>query len=216
MALTQHWKCDDNAASTAVVATVGTNGTLAGGDNTSAITVVDGPGTALTRSLDLDGTNDTIDISASSISFASGAAWSVMAWIKFDALGTNRAIFGVSAAGTSRVIVLGAGNVVRVSGSADSDFTVSLTTGVWYHVAVTHTAGNATRVFIDGTESSTGSVTKAETFAPTFIGRANAFRMHGPICDVRVYNSDESANLATIMAEKDLAASNTGAFFSLL
>jgi hypothetical protein len=218
MALTQRWKCDDNAASTTVIATTGTNGTLAGGDNTSAITVVDGPGTALTRSLDLDGTNDTIDISASSISFASGAAWSISAWVKVDAFSSNLAILGLSGATTNRIQLQAAGTPVRVSlSSGDTDFTVSaVSTGAWHHVLVTHSAANALRVFLNGTESSTGAVTVAQTFAPTFIGRANAFRWNGKVCDVRVYDSDESANVATIMAEKNLAASNTGAFFSLL
>lgn len=207
MALVQQWKCQDNAASTTVVATVGTNGVLEGGDNTSTISVVDGPGTAFPRSLDLNGTDDVIDVSGSSLSFASGTAFSFAWWFKFDALGANRALMGVTGANTSRCIWNQGTNNFDVSGSSGtSSFAFSaLTTGVWYHVLLTRTAGNSVRCFLDAVESVTGAISIAQTFAPTRIGRANTLRHNGRICDVRVYDSDESANVATIMAEKDAA-----------
>lgn len=206
MAIVQHWKLQDNAADTTVVATVGTNGTLAGGDNTSTISVVDGPGTAFTRSLDLNGTNDTIDISSSSISFASGSEWSLSAWFKVDAFGANRSLIGNSAATTNLIQLQSTANAFRVTlSSGDNDFAVpTISTGTWNHVLVSRTTGNAVRLFLNGTESSTGSITIAQTFAPTFIGRANAFRWDGKVCDVRIYDSDESANVGTIIAQKDL------------
>lgn len=205
MSLVQHWKCQDNAASTTVVAAVGTNASLVGGDNTSAITVGSGPGTALSSALDLDGTNDYFDVSGASISFASGTTFTFAAWFKFDSLALTRAFIGIDGANTSRILIANATNQVQISGtSGTSNFTIpALSTGTWYHLLVSRTAGNTVRVFWDGVESSTGGLSIAQTFAPVRIGRANTLRHNGPICDVRVYNSDESANVAAIMAEKD-------------
>lgn len=201
MALIQQWRCQDNAANTTVLATVGTNATLLGGDNTSAISVASGPGTALPRSLDLDGTNDRIDISGSSISFASGSAFTVCGWVQPDAT-ASRNIFGVTGTSVGRVSINSSTSITVVSNS----FTVGTisTGGVWYHLLVSRTTGNSVRVFLDGVESSTGALTISSTFAPTRIGEANGNRFDGNIADLRVYNSDESANVLAIMAEADL------------
>jgi hypothetical protein len=59
--LVGYWKCDDNAASTTIVASVGSNGTLQGGDNTEDKNNADAvQGTSLL----LNGTDDYIDLSA--------------------------------------------------------------------------------------------------------------------------------------------------------
>lgn len=205
MALTQKWLCQDNTASTTVVASVGTNGTLEGGDNTSAISVSDGPGTALLRSLDLDGTNDAVNIASSSISFASGDNWSVSVWFKIDSFAANNAIIGRSDANTSRLQIQSTGNSFRVTlSSGDNDFTIpTVSTGTWNHVLLTYAAGSL-RLFLNGTESSTGTVSVSQAFAPTYFGRTFNFKMNGKMCDVRIYNSNESSNVIAIMAEKDL------------
>lgn len=203
MALQHQWKCQDNAASTVVAAFVGTNAVLEGGDNTSVISVVNGPGSNFPRSLDLDGTADAFDISAASISFAAGAAFSFAAWLYFDALGSARGITGTTATNLHRILLTSTTNIgVAFSVATLKNFavpTVSLST--WYHLLVTKSADDAVRVFWNGTESVTGPQTIAETFAPVRVGRSFSNRHAGPICDVRVYNSDESANVAAIIAE---------------
>lgn len=218
MSLVQHWKLQDNAASTTVVATVGSNGTLAGGDNTSVLSEADGPGTAFPRSLHFNGTDDYVDVTGI-VSFASGAAWSVAGWMKFDNFTEQQPLLGRSATDNHRVILATTTSVAINGNSAGAGFTVpTVSADTWYHVLVTHTTGNATRVFWNGTESSSGSQTIADTFAPNLIARSfggatppfNRF-MDGKICDVRVYDSDESANVAAIMAEKNVQ--NTGMFF---
>lgn len=56
---TARYKLQDDAASTTIVATQGTNLTLAGGDNTEDITTT-GPGDDITKALTLNGTDDEI------------------------------------------------------------------------------------------------------------------------------------------------------------
>jgi hypothetical protein len=59
--LVGYWPCDDNAASTTIVASVGSNGTLQGGDNTED---KDNADAVRGTSLLLNGTPDYIDLSA--------------------------------------------------------------------------------------------------------------------------------------------------------
>jgi hypothetical protein len=69
---------------------------------------------------------------------------------------------------------------------------------------VTRTTGDSVRLFLDGVESSTGALSNgSDTFAPLRLADTNGNFLNGRICDCRVYDSDESANVAAIMAEKD-------------
>jgi hypothetical protein len=204
-AVTQHWKLDDNAASTTVVATVGTNGTLEGGDNTSAKTTA-GPGGSITAALDFNGTDDAIDISGASISVASGAAFSVSMWVKFDVdpAASGARLLGNSGATTNNSIRVGIVDtqiLARIN-NADLSFTVpALGSTNWHHVLLTKTTGNSFRLFIDGTESSTGALSSANTFSPNRIGRSSAVFSDAKFAQVKIFNSDESANVATLYAE---------------
>lgn len=203
MALIQHWKCQDNAASTVVVATVGTDAALVGGDNTS-VKASAGPGTALTNAFDLNGSDDAVDVSAAAISFAGGTALSLALWFWRDGATSNQ-LLGTSGTGNNSVSFQSA-TVIRVRTVVSSDFTVaSVSTGAWHHLLVTRTTGNSVRLFVDGVESSTGALSNTATVSYNRIGLSNASFFDGRICDVRVYNSDESANVAAIMAEKDTA-----------
>lgn len=218
MSLVHHWKCQDNAADTVVAAAVGTAAALVGGDNTSALSAVDGPGTAYPRSLLLDGAADGLDISAAAVSFASGTAFTFAAWVKGVTFGApNRPVWGNNGSNLPRIsLVATAPRVDCLFTSGMTSFTTgAMSTGVWYHLLVTRTAGNSVRVFWDGVESSSGAQAIAQTFAPTRAGFAQNF-FHGYVCDLRVYNSDESANVAAIMAEKNLpAAGGTAAMMGV-
>lgn len=200
MALIQHWKCQDNAASTVVVADVGTNGTLVGGDNTSDKATT-GPGTALTSAFDMNGSDDLVDISAASISFVSGE-FTFAAWINLDAT-TVQGVFGISGSNNSTLRIASSTSFLFRTG-VNSTFAVpEMSTGTWYHLLLSRSAAGNVRLFLDGVESSTGALANDTTFAPTRFANQNAAFLNGRICDVRVYDSDESANVATIMAEKD-------------
>jgi hypothetical protein len=202
MALVAHWKCDDNAASTTVVATVGSNATLQGGDNTSAKTVA-GPGGSITAGLQLNGTDDHIDISATGLSFANSTAYSVSIW--FKRAGTIARLIGVDNNASGRIIGLTDTSIrtINAAGTSD-DFTVpSMGTAAWHHLLLTRTAGNSGRVFLDGVESSTGALTvDGASGAWDSIGQnASSFTNGFSVAQVKIFDSDESANVATLYAE---------------
>ena len=78
--LVGHWRCQDNAASTAVVATVGAQGTLTNAGNTSA-SVTTGPTATLTSALLFDGTDDYINFGNVN-NLAPNQAFTLAAWFK--------------------------------------------------------------------------------------------------------------------------------------
>lgn len=200
MALIQHWPLNDNAASTTVVATVGTNGTLNGGDNTSAKSVA-GPGGSITLGFDFNGTDDAVDISAAAVSFATSTAFSVSFWAEWD-LTTGRAIGDSSSSSINRINkTTDTAIILANSVGTTVTFTVpSLGTTAWCHVLVTRTSGNSARCFVNGVESSTGALALTGTFAPNRVGSTTAF-MDGKLAQVKIFDSDESANVAALYAE---------------
>jgi hypothetical protein len=201
MALLQHWACNDNAASTTVVATVGNNATLVGGDNTSAKTVA-GPGGTIAAGLSLNGTDDYIDISGASLSFAGGVAFSVSGWMEFDAAGSSY-LTGDSGTTAHRIFKQSDTNIRVTTLTGSSDFTVpSLGTSAWCHVLVARAVTtNSMRVFVNGVESSSGAQVRGGTLAPTTIGYGSVPFSDMQVAQIKVYDSDESANVATLYAE---------------
>jgi hypothetical protein len=82
-----------------------------------------------------------------------------------------------------------------------------MSTGAWYHVFVTRSAGNSVRVWLNGTESSSGGQTGSGAWTIDRIGRrAGATFFDGAISQVRLWDSDESAAVATWYAEGVSAA----------
>jgi hypothetical protein len=205
MALIQHWKLDDNAASTTIVATVGNNGALIGGDNTSA-KFATGPGTQATGAQHLNGTDDAIDVSAASISFASGVPFSIGTYFNLDT-GTAYRMWGRTDGFQSFIAANDATTVLVNLNGVTSSFTVpNMGTGTWHHLLVTKTAGDSVRAFLNGSESSTGPLTNANAFAPTHIGLLTTQFHDGLLSWAKVWNTDESANAVAIAAEEDLPA----------
>lgn len=193
----------DNAANTVVDNTIGADAALVGGDNTSVVHTT-GPGGTITSGFLLNGVDDRIDISASSISFADAAAFSVSGWIKCTSAPTADCIMGTSAATQPCLFAEGDTSIrYRTSASADVTFTVPALGTTWHHVLVTRTTGNSMRVFVDGVESVSGAQTAGGTFAPNRIGRNSDGGTHfnGSMAQFKVYNSDESANVAALYAE---------------
>ncbi|MFA5217134.1 LamG domain-containing protein, partial [Sulfuricurvum sp.] len=94
MSLVAHYKLNDNAANTAVVASVGTNGTLVGGNTTAQLHVAG----KISGALNFDGTSDYVNIGLQSFNAAAG---SICAWFKADDYtpATDRNIVARNAAG---------------------------------------------------------------------------------------------------------------------
>lgn len=201
-ATTAHWALDDNAASTTVVATTGSNGTLEGGDNTSTIHSATGPGGSVVASLDLDGSADAIDVGTQLQRSGAGVAHSLLLWVNLDSV-TSQHLFGRHDNASNQRVSIDNSTTITVRSSSSATFTspVTLSTGTWYCILITFDTSDNVRVFVNGTASSSNPQTLATSLICNRIGRVLAVFLNGRVAWCKVFNSDESANAATLYAE---------------
>ncbi len=205
MAVVRHYVFNDNAASTTLVATVGTNGALTGGDNTSAKAAA-GPGGTITASLDLNGTDDGLGIQEIE---RDAVAFTYSGWVYPDSL-TNLVFFGRAASQFRKLQATTSTNVLFATSLDDYNFTVpAFSTATWYHIFLTGTAGGTFRLWINGTESTTGSVAGGGITTTNVIGRSNTVYANARFAQWRIFDTDESANVATYYAEGVSAGGRT-------
>lgn len=220
------WQLQDNAASTTVIATVGTNGTLTNAGNTSASSSTPGPGTALTRFLTFDGTDDYVACTTGNAAALKNKSFATLCgWIKLSTADTTAAAHRVVylstnlGAGSTRagIHVNATGQIIAQARAGDGESlqtktsTNSYDDNSWHHVAAVYDyAGDSITIYVDGTSvAQTGTI----SFTATATSNADSIAVNlatdvgnyykGAIADCRVYDSDESANFATIIAEKD-------------
>lgn len=214
------------AASTTVADESGNarTGTLTGGDNTSTLQSTDRPGTAGTHSLHFNGTDDYVALP--NLATFMGDNASVMAWLKLD-VATPATAPPTGLWNTGPAITSGASHHPFTDGfgyysafRATNNTTLSRVNSVnlsaggtrtsWHHVAITTSPGaNGWKLWIDGVQitSTTGTTgvyydSDLWSFGRSFDGTTSYF-FDGYIWDCRIYNTNEAANLAAIMAEKD-------------
>jgi hypothetical protein len=215
MGLLHHWKCDDNAANTSILATVGTN-IVTGGTNTSSLRTT-GPGGLYPYAFLLNGTSQFLDAALASISFSSGNAFSIGMFFKTSVI-ANTGLAGTTSTANSRIFVNGI-TVISVTSTSTTtlgwDLVDTLLVDTWYHILVTRTAGNICRVFINGVESSEGGQSLPGTFALTVFGRRNTNYLPGSICGIKVFDSDESDNALTLANEMNFVPTKRFAFQQL-
>jgi hypothetical protein len=218
MTLLAQWKLQDSAASGTVLATVGTNANLQNA-NTADIDVA-GPGTLLTSGLDFGAANVYIALGNTSIT-QNKSIISVCGFFKADTgnSGTKYIFVSNTGAGAGRLLIYmsstGFLNVQARAADGGSDQVKTTSAeyddGNWHHLAVVVNYGADTITFyIDGSSvSSTGTVsfggsaTGNTASSANFLATAGFAEFTGALADWRVYDSDESANLAAIISEKD-------------
>lgn len=219
-ALEAHWKLQDNAASTTVVATVGTNGSLNGAGNTSASSVT-GPGNLLPLALTFDGSNDRIFTTTGNSAATQNRAFITLSCWFYVAATTDTTTFhdfvfcGNGESGAVRAYIgMDTDGKVRAAGRAgigESAYskltTAAFDDATWHHAAaVFDYAGDAITIYVDGVAvSQSGTI----TFTATASGNSASLDMEiagpgyfkGRLADCRIYSSDETANISTIMAD---------------
>lgn len=215
-----YWKLDETSGSTISDSSgSGHNGTWADGDNTNVSdeTIAGKVGTAL----DFQGSNHLVDLGDVSDYDFSGAsdAFTLAAWVKADSIGggQNRAVISkYNTVGNNRSWYWEANTSGRMTlvMSEDGTFSTStavgfltsdpLTTGQWYHIAVTVDAATDTFVqYVDGVAVSTYFGTTKTTIDDIHSGSARVSigqrvdegfdPWDGIIDDVRIYNRALSA-----------------------
>lgn len=211
-ALVGHWKFQDNAASTTVVADVGSNATLVGGDNTATITD-SGPGGSFTRSLHLDGTADYIALPNMSSAFGGNTAASLTLWVKLDNANPDWPQSGLCILGDGRPAgqlthypagggtSLGyfcpwrATNSTTLQRVGPITLPASVPRTNWHHLAFVSTPGaSGWKLYIQGNvaATATGHATFYVGDSAWYIGDAKdgggSTKFDGCICDVRLYD----------------------------
>lgn len=208
-------------ASTTVPCATGTDGTRSTGN--SSVNVEVGPGSLLTQSMG-GSININLLTGNAGILNSVGVA-TVEAWIRLPTLSGTQTIFEASTNASSqnprlRLAVNSSGQLVCSARAGDAETTRVKTSTSAVVAALTHThvaavvdyANDAISLYVNGSlVSSTGTT----TFTATTTGGSDSLWMRigisgnfggadfftGRVGDVRVYNSDESANLATHIAD---------------
>jgi hypothetical protein len=150
------------ATNTTITAAIGTNGIAGNGDN-AGMAYVSGQ---LSQALNLDGSDDTVDLGVSIGDFRT-ADFSIAMWIKTTPVGrtqwllTKRAycnhspFWNVGIASTGRLIFEIDQDFSGTNYGSINSATV-VTDNVWHHIAFVR-QGTSLRIFIDGNQDASGS-----------------------------------------------------------
>ena len=188
---THHWAFDDGSGTTAADAgTADVDGTVAGGAAWEASGRVGG-------ALSFDGSNDYVQIGASSLAAADG--WTAALWVRRASDRSSTALFGLPAAGGQAVIKLeqyrNTHQVgVTIFGTGDYTFNYTTTIGSWVHLTFVGD-NNGVTLYADG--ASVGTLNhsialplhRIGALATGALSLSGLDYMHGALDDVRVYNT---------------------------
>ena len=159
-----------------------------------------------TYSVNFDGTNDKVSIPYDASLDITGAL-SITAWVKFDSIGSFPMIYAkgkysddlagyqfyvFSPGGQAQLVFYDGG-----SGGAPSYGSTSLSTGVWYHVAVTRSASRGITLYLNGSPDGTDTRTGSPSTGTLDINIGSDYGgnyLDGLIDEVAVFNSVLSAS----------------------
>ncbi|MCF8297340.1 MAG: T9SS type A sorting domain-containing protein [Saprospiraceae bacterium] len=160
------------------------------------ITFAQGAGNAL----DLDGTNDCVNI----VNFGITNTFTAEAWIKPDVTtGTDPYYYTVMASSVSYpasgypIFIIVHGSELRVCAyQANPSIYIEtsgagLTTGTWFHIAVTATKNSTTKIYVNGIERGSGTAGTQDMSTILTIGDLRPDRglcFNGTIDEVRIWN----------------------------
>lgn len=226
MALLGHWRLGETSGTT-VAATVGSAGTFYGDTDIQGVGAGNGPdGSNIGITLDKTNT-EWINIGANSLN--GKTAYTVCFWMKSsDSTSSNyTGVFGFNSSSPATALTMEApasGPTVMVAlakntyGQVTGTYTAGSrwwANGVWRHFAVIAASGSrGITIYVDGVavnSPSTVTFSMQNTTQEWAIGATKwsgspTTTFDGSFADFRIYDTDESANLATIMA--DLPAAN--------
>lgn len=158
-----------------------------------------------TYSVDFDGTNDNVAISYDSSLDITGAL-SITAWVKFDSLSGFPMIYALGNYfdgynGNGGHQFYSSSNKVAffdtATGGAPSYSSTTLSTGTWYHLAVTRSASRGITFYVNGSSAGTHTRTGSPSTGTLDINigsDSGGNYLNGLIDEVAVFNSVLSAS----------------------
>jgi len=166
-------------------------------------------------SFDFDGVDDYVHLGDNNSDLQPTGAFSLSVWVKFNGLTGVQGIWeATSASGGGNdgyVVWKSSGNkfefYIRQGTSwKTASATTTVTTGTWYHILCTWNGSSTSKIFVNGTEEGSQSVSSINYSANTSINlggyRAKSaskpYQMDGNIDEVSIFNNDQSENISTI------------------
>lgn len=188
--LTSYWTLDETSGSTAYDA-VGTD------DSSITGATVGYSGILSSNAYDFDGADDYVE---TTFSPPSDGIASTSFWVNFDSVSGDQ-LCGLNDANYSDprfYLGLWNGDVIGGFGSNSASYATTLSTGTWYHFAMTGD-GSTARVYLDGTEVATFTYTFGDAALGYLIGARNypsgpSRFVNGEISDVMVWTRALSAS----------------------
>jgi hypothetical protein len=179
-------------------------------DSWSPETNLTGTGTGFsnTQSTEYDAVDDYVDLGSSTNLNFSGD-FTISAWIKTDAIGSNQFVIDTSTSGTTgngyALYIQTNGKLRFWSYNANYavDSTTTLSTGTWYNVIVVF-ASSTNYIYLNGSLENTSSVslTGTSNTSNLRIGSSSVFggTFNGHIDEVALWSSNQGSNASTIGA----------------
>jgi len=148
------------------------------------------------RGLDFDGVSDYLDCG----DIDTSGNFTFSCWFNADSVAGHNVIFSMSDKSTSDGMTCGffSGKGGKIYATANHGSTSStkitsvLSTGQWYHLAVTKSSGQTETIYINGISDTNSADTNWGLVDETIIGARNAgsnFLFNGKLSDVKLYNS---------------------------
>lgn len=162
------WPCQDNAANTTIASLTGThNGTLAGGDNTSAKRIA-GPNAVSPFALRLNGTDDNLNLGTLPQGATSNPCTILLHCRPNTVNATLRAFFQSGISTTTAFIYRTPGNVLLYAGAGGShrwDYVTWIPpAGSWIRLAVRYDGTNPPSLRVDGVNYTPSATTGTPVF----------------------------------------------------
>jgi len=118
-------------------------------------------------SIYLDGTGDYLTTVSKQEIIIGTSTFTAEAWVYLTSSTTNQCIFGGSSANNPFALYINSSTQIAVDQYGTSEITFAVPTislNAWYHVAVVRNSAT-TRVYLNGTESTTGGVSDSRNFS---------------------------------------------------
>jgi type II secretory pathway pseudopilin PulG len=209
------WKMNETSGTTATDCSCGGNdGTLV--NMSSPACWITGQ---IEGALDLDGGNDYVN-SGSDGSLDITGDITVALWLRADSYSNEPDITTKGAYNVSYSVWLNSsGRIVFALNNNRLTSSLALSTGTWYHVAVTR-SGSTRKIYINGQEDNSDTYgTAIGTTSSPFTISTNSYPFNGAVDDVRVYNralnDEEVAELAETLRYRDFNEAKTSSGVTL-